>query len=351
MFDSGIKASELIEQIKDEADIAIPISDEVYISWLNALEQLLYSEIIKEQKKYMFSKYSSLFAPKLNFFPIFAAQTINDVIVTIDSPGTYRMSPTSKVSMTTSKGATLEAVITLPAGTYTLSDNAKFNTTTTSHLGSLTAFTVAGTFLADISSSPTAAGYTFTLNAETQVRLRFSIPAGTKFPSGDYVFSPQLEAGNTKTAFVRPIASYTELPHLVCSFPKNDDEADMRFEDVHAVYADSTQLIKSTLTSGAVFPNSYYRDDNKLAVNVVEFPEEFKVVYIVRPKLKTTSNYEITHVMLPAEFIDLAKAKLRGEAYKLANEYELSAMWLNDYNTLLETFKAWISGKQPKFGM
>ena len=51
MFDSGIKASALIEQIENEADIAIPIAKESYVSWLNALEQLLYTELIQEQGK------------------------------------------------------------------------------------------------------------------------------------------------------------------------------------------------------------------------------------------------------------------------------------------------------------
>ena len=55
--------------------------------------------------------------------------------------------------------------------------------------------------------------------------------------------------------------------------------------------------------------------------------------------------------MLPPELIDLAKAKLRGEAYKLANEDGLAAKWLNDYNVLLETFKVWIQSKAPAFGI
>lgn len=49
MFDSGITAKDLIEQIKSEADVAPDITDETYIRWLNSTEQLLYSELIREQ--------------------------------------------------------------------------------------------------------------------------------------------------------------------------------------------------------------------------------------------------------------------------------------------------------------
>ena len=55
--------------------------------------------------------------------------------------------------------------------------------------------------------------------------------------------------------------------------------------------------------------------------------------------------------MIPLEFIDLVKAKLRGEAYKLVNEDGIASKWLNDYNILLETFKLWITSKSSNFGI
>jgi hypothetical protein len=78
------------------------------------------------------------------------------------------------------------------------------------------------------------------------------------------------------------------------------------------------------------------------------------IAYIVKPALVEVDENDViqdTNVMVPAEFIDLVKAKLRGEAYKLANEGDYAAMWLNDYNILLETFKNWYAGKAPKFGL
>lgn len=200
MFDSGLKAVDLINQIKDEADIALPIPDESYILWLNSLEQLLYTEVIREQ---------------------------------------------GKIEL----------------------DDASEN-------------------IIDIS----------TLNV----------------PSGENA---------------------------------------IRFEDIHAIYADETQLALSTVASGVIFPDTYYKTGNNIGINLKKPSEKLKIIYFVKPELKNADNISSLNVMLPYEFIDLAKAKLRGEAYKMANEGDLAAMWLNDYNILLETFKAWISGKKPEFGL
>lgn len=130
------------------------------------------------------------------------------------------------------------------------------------------------------------------------------------------------------------------------------------FEDIVAMYVDGVQLMKSTPASGKIFPNTFYKDgdSNEVYFNA-EFSTEdevFRIVYLVKPKLiKVNENDEIddSNVMLPIEFIELAKSKLRGEAYKLANEFDYAANWLNDYNNLLETFKLWIAEKSPKFGL
>ncbi len=202
MFNGIITAKELIDTLKNEVDIAIPIPDETYILWLNTAEQLLYTEIIKEQKLYI-----------------------------------------QKVS--------------------------------------------------------------------------------------------EIESG------------IVELVNIGVS----QEENLMRFEDVYAVYADSTQLIKSTLTSGVIFPNTYFKSGNNIGLNIAEGTEDIKIIYFVKPALKTTKNYDKETLKVPVEFVSLIAARLRGEAYKLANEDALAAKWINEYNVLLETFKAWINNKAPQFGM
>ena len=204
MFDSGITVSELIENIRAEADIAYDIPDESYILWLNSLEQLLYREVIKEQGEHLFG--------------------INDV------------------------------------------------------------------------------GFNGVLSL---VEVR-----------------------------------------------ENENEDYIRFEDIHAVYSDDTQLIKSSLASGVLFPDTYYKISGGVGLNLSnKTPNKIKIIYFVRPAIKKAESKESNHVMLPLEFLDLAKAKLRGEAYKIANEDNLAAKWLNNYNVLLETFKAWVEDKRAKFGL
>ncbi len=137
-------------------------------------------------------------------------------------------------------------------------------------------------------------------------------------------------------------------PINIDELPISEDEAPIRFEDIHTVYADDVQLIKSTLASGMIFPDTFYKHNDDLGFNSPYNTLELKIVYLARPKIKTDDS---GYVMFPVEFLDLVKAKLRGEAYKLANEDELSAKWLNDYNILLETFKVWCNNRASQFGM
>ncbi len=197
MFDSGKSVSDLITELKDEVDIALEIPDSSYIGWLNAIEQLCYSEIIKEQRE------------------------------------------------------------------LTVSD--------------------------------------------------------------------------------------AESPISLSGLSVSDAESPIRFEDIYAVYADGVQLMKTTLASGKIFPDTFYKENDDLGFNSPYMTKELKIVYFARPKIKTEDDKG--NVMFPVEFVDMVKAKLRGEAYKLANEDALAGKWLNDYNVALENFKAWCESRASQFGV
>lgn len=125
------------------------------------------------------------------------------------------------------------------------------------------------------------------------------------------------------------------------------------FEDIHAVYADDVQLIHSTLASGRILRNTYFKEKGGLGFHTEREPRELSVVYFVVPEdiVVTGESIGTGNVRVPVEFLDLVKAKLRGEAYKLANEDSIAAKWLNDYNVLLDTFRSWIEEKSPSFGL
>lgn len=209
MFDSGVSAKALIDGLKQEVDVAIPIADAEYISWLNSLHYLLYTEIIKEQ---------------------------------------------AKAELTIGSGGDMQTE---------------------------------GTCECDVESE---------------------------------------------------------------SF---------RFEDIYTVYADvvigdkneTVQLIKSTMTNGVIFPFTYYKSGRKLGYHIPVVPEKLTVIYFAKPDLITEENYDEACAAVPVEFLDLVKAKLRGEAYKLANEGSLAAVWINDYNVLLENFRVWVQNRTATLGM
>lgn len=363
MFDSGISAFDLIEEIKEEADIAIPISDNTYATWLNALEQLLYSEIIKEQEKSdidLTRSLADLAAAhpdlKLNLWPLFDCQRTGDAVLDVSEDGTYTLHVES-ASGAISEGAVFTKKITLRKGTYTLSDNAQaYGGTVPSALNRIyiTDASTGGVLVGLSFQASQNTGESFTVDKDTEVVLNIRVLEDYNYGAEGSAFWPQLELGSIKTPAVIPPVSVvlgSEVPVIVCDLPVGIAEAPVRFEDIHAVYADDTQMIKSTLATGPLLPDTYFKDANKLGLHLSRVPGNLTIVYYARPKLKDPDELRRHNVMLPVEFIDLARAKLRGEAYKLANEAGLAAMWLNDYNVLLETFKAWLAAKQPSFGM
>ncbi len=203
MFDSGITVESLIDDLNDEADVEYPISDKMWVDWLNQLEYLLYSEIVRENRK-----------------------------------------------------------------------------------------------------------------------------CTVVYSNGDITL-PTFQSGN---------------------------EADVEAGDVLSVFSDDIQLIQINEASSDIFPDCWYVHGNGIRYSTEYTPVSMSITYTARPKLHEitidgTATAISGNVNVPIGFIDMVKAKLRGEAYKIANEDALAAKWLNDYNALLENFKMFVAERQASFGL
>ena len=128
--------------------------------------------------------------------------------------------------------------------------------------------------------------------------------------------------------------------------------APVEYDDVIRVFADENELEKSGVHGRTVFPDKslYYTDyAGNLILGCLYEPEKITVIYRLRPKLKDAENLS-AHICLPVEWLDMIAAKLRGEAYKIANEDGLAGKWLSDYNTQLESFKVWAASRNERYG-
>ena len=127
----------------------------------------------------------------------------------------------------------------------------------------------------------------------------------------------------------------------------SDGEEQAIFDDILKVYVDGIELDRVSLISGVTFDNlgMYYIDGGRVMVKTLVPASEVTVIFVIRPAKKVLSGAELPAetVKLPAEWLEIAASRLRGEAYKLANDDNLSAKWLNDYNLYLEQFKVWLT--------
>ena len=57
----------------------------------------------------------------------------------------------------------------------------------------------------------------------------------------------------------------------------------------------------------------------------------------------TFINADSDGVPVPIDFIDMVKAKIRGDMYNISNDDDLAAKWYNIYNSRIEDFKIFIS--------
>lgn len=158
--------------------------------------------------------------------------------------------------------------------------------------------------------------------------------------------------------YVRSTMDLTSVPTDVIrldALPVPDGADIPAYDDIVRVYGeDGHEIRKAGSVAGYEFPDydlfyTDYRGNLILSTRIEQ--SEVTVIYRIRPAIKTTDNYNTLNVALPVEYLDMAGAKVRGEAYKIANEDGLAAKWLADYNTQIENFKVWAASRNERYGV
>lgn len=163
------------------------------------------------------------------------------------------------------------------------------------------------------------------------------------------------EVIHDRRAAILPWSKFREGGYVLSDIDVAEDEAEVAARDLVHVYADKRELQRVSFVGGNVFGGmGRWYTDGKLLKLGEPYPDayEIRVVYNARPALKRADNdvFGDEEIYLPPEFMPMLAAKLRGDAYKLANEDVLAAKWLADYNAQLEDFKAFTASHAPVFG-
>lgn len=121
------------------------------------------------------------------------------------------------------------------------------------------------------------------------------------------------------------------------------------YDDIVSVYGDDVELDRAGVIAGTAVERPMYWTDyeGNVILRPVDVPSQVIVVYRLRPTIKETGAETIK---IPVEWLDLLAARMRGEAYKVANEDGLAGKWMNDYNMQLESFKIWAAKRNERYG-
>ncbi len=150
---------------------------------------------------------------------------------------------------------------------------------------------------------------------------------------------------------VLAVIPYEENVIPLSSIPVPDGCAPVHYDDILRVFADTHECEKGGASGALDFADKqfYYTDYNgNVVLQLQEYPAEIRMIIRIRPRLKDESGADMLAV--PAEYVDLLASKMRGEAYKIANEDALAAKWLNEYNYHLENFKVWADKRNRRYG-
>ncbi len=124
-------------------------------------------------------------------------------------------------------------------------------------------------------------------------------------------------------------------------------EDSVRFDDIVRVFADGRELTRCGVLSGGQFEGDkemYIAYDGVLKVYLQQGAEGIRVIWRIRPKIKTSPS---EHIMLPYEWLDLFLDAMRCYCLRLRNDKERLALWERSYASNLALFEKWCK-ERPK---
>jgi hypothetical protein len=157
------------------------------------------------------------------------------------------------------------------------------------------------------------------------------------------------------TAVIRMRAEGTATPlggFLSCEeIPPPAGTAPVEPSDILAVFCGSHQLRylpPEHLHDADGLPCCFYTvTEDGILLSHTDTVMPLRVVFTVRPP-QYGEDSEETKLPMPAEFVPLLAAKVRGDVYMAVGEDELAAKWLASYNAMLTDFYDYLAARRRR---
>ena len=141
--------------------------------------------------------------------------------------------------------------------------------------------------------------------------------------------------------------------------PASDGYYDfMRSDDVQNIFLDvggkkheMEHVSLENYLRGIGADYAYAKEGNRFIFRKPDGTADGKLYFlrIIRPVPKRVIGETISGtVMLPEEYLELMRCRLRGEKYRLMNEDVMCAKWINEYNYHLQMFTAFIEARRAR---
>ena len=325
MFDSDIFVSDLISDVLSSADISSPVSENVIIESYNRTEQLLYSEIIKEQAL------ASGFLAESGIYDFDLASVSKDGAAQLryeDIVSCYvegkELTPTNLNSVKTMRNSFCKhdnnLCIHSNGGPIEIVYNVRPSIAekSTSYISKCIPVLNFAKYYNDNDVLCYADDKLIFYVLVTKLNLSALICEGANVDN--------VSVGNVT---LKKVEDYIDLDtfknHSGFQFYYyNPDNGDFSFS---YLYNNSGSLDDF---------KSYVLSDQNLSLNLL-------INYTEKISSKKT-------VKLPLEFVDMMRCKLKSDMYNFANDESNAAKWLDMYNNYLDNFKAFLLARTSTFG-